>query len=75
MVEQKKQICKSCPLNYNNICSPTRSGEAVIDFIYNGRQRYKGQVYSGCSCPLEAKWANPKSQCPIGKFEGLCEEN
>lgn len=67
----KEDICKVCPLNTNSICNPTREGESVVDFVYNGKDRFKGQLYRGCSCALRAKWANPDSQCPLGKFEGL----
>jgi hypothetical protein len=69
--KRKADVCRACPLNYHGICSPTREGEAVVDFIYNDEQRYKGVVYNGCGCPLKAKQANPDSKCPLGKFEDL----
>jgi hypothetical protein len=71
LAERKKTICKNCPLNLHNICSPSITGEVVVDFVYQGTLRKKGEIHKGCTCPLPAKHANPISKCPLGKFEHL----
>jgi hypothetical protein len=71
LTKLKEDICNRCLLNYHGICSPTRTGEVVVDFIYNDEVRKKGEIKNGCGCPLKAKHSNPDSKCPLGHFEEL----
>ena len=65
---KRRDICNSCPLNKNNVCSSSLKGEAVQDFTYLNEQRFKGVEYKGCGCPLSPKTKSPHSCCPLGKW-------
>lgn len=69
--EPRASICASCVLNVNNVCSTQVQAEAVKDLEYMGEQRIKGNLYSGCGCPLSKKTKSPKSKCPLGKFDAV----
>jgi len=65
----KLEICHSCPIRDGKRCSSNRSGKAIKTFIYKEKEtRKKGEVYSGCGCPIHEKSLSLKSQCPLGKF-------
>lgn len=68
MANPRAVICAGCPLNVNGICSSNKVGLAVKDFSYNGEQRFRGRVYTGCGCPLSKKTKSPDSKCPIGNW-------
>lgn len=68
MADLRAKECSVCPLNKNNECSTTTEGLAIIDFIYQDEQRYKGNPYPGCGCPLSKKTKSPTSKCPLGKW-------
>lgn len=68
MAEPRANICSSCPLNINNVCSPNQSGLAVKTFEYQEELRHEGKVYKGCGCPLSKKTKSPDSKCPLGKW-------
>ena len=66
--ENRLLICNSCPLRSGNSCSTSKEGIAVKTFKYNGQERIKGKVYSGCGCNLSAKSLCMDCSCPLGKW-------
>lgn len=68
--ETKLAICEQCSVRSGLVCSSLIEDESIIDFNYEGEQRFKGHKYKGCSCPIYAKSLSD-SQCPLGKFENL----
>lgn len=66
--KQRLEHCNNCKLNKNNTCSSSLQAEAVQDFVYLSEQRFKGQIYKGCGCPLNPKTKSLHSCCPLGKW-------
>lgn len=71
LAEKRADKCAGCPLNINNQCNGGTEGEAVVDFVYQGKQRTKGTKYKGCNCPISKKTKSPNSKCPLGKWEDV----
>lgn len=69
--KQRFEYCNSCELNKNNTCSSSLQGKAVQDFTYLSEQRFEGNTYQGCGCPLNPKTKSLHSCCPIGKWLSL----
>lgn len=68
LVEERLEICGNCPIRDEGWCSDERTGRAVDDFMYKGKERIKGVYYSGCGCWLGIKTRSKKSRCPLGKW-------
>lgn len=68
MSKERLKHCFECPLRNQFDCSRTREAEVIMDFVYKGEQRYKGELVKGCGCILKIKAKSPNSHCPLGKF-------
>lgn len=66
--DQRIGICTGCSLREGNSCSTEKSGKAIKSLEYEDEQRYKGIVYSGCGCLLDAKTLVDDEKCPLGKW-------
>lgn len=68
MGKRRAEICASCPLNIEGYCSKYKKTEVAETFIYDGEKRTKGQLVSGCGCPLKKKVLSTTTQCPTNKW-------
>lgn len=70
MAVARYRICLGCPLisDSQQKCDKKKSSQAVIDFNYDGKKRYKGNDYSGCNCVLAWKTRVEEESCPLGKW-------
>lgn len=71
--EKRLLICNTCSLRDGNTCSKSRTGKAVINFLYKNEKtpRIKEQLYNGCGCNLSAKTVCNNCQCPLGKWKDI----
>jgi hypothetical protein len=70
IAKARAEICAECEFNVNNVCSSAVQGEVEADFFYkkHNKEYKKGDIVSGCKCPLIAKTRSMQSQCPRNKW-------
>lgn len=67
--KERINICSTCPLYDNGICSSNITDTAVKTFDYNEEVRFQGQTYAGCGCILAWKTRLINEACPLGKWD------
>jgi hypothetical protein len=63
------EICLGCEVlsNSKQKCDAKKEGKAVKSFIYNNKEVNRGDIVTGCNCPLVTK-IRSNSLCPLGKW-------
>lgn len=63
------ELCLACEVlsNSKQRCDSKKEGKAVKSFIYNNKEVNKGDIVTGCNCPLVTK-IRSNSLCPLGKW-------